>query len=434
VKLMKCGTSHEFAVLVLTPDDTVMSRGKKSGIPRDNVLFELELFAGGLGRERTFVVCDRKATKIPSDWFGMTFASFDWNRAKDPKEVTSAVSPACTQILQAIRSAPRASAPTRESSRHIVGIDELYFAISQTSSSQSGVVISHNETSWAWKLFPTIFEWTLCGTPITLFLSPAHGNKKQLRQEHYRRGLLQNLGARLITRRALPLTGFFFDTKDESNLDVIVLTQDSSGYKPIAFKYDANCEREAAKALLSTLPVVWEQTSAEFRPSITRYSDKDVAKLLETRVSHYKQDGVTIKPTFVETRELQVISRYTRAYKYRQIKRMADWYKRARVKPFKTMAITLRDGSSSIVTPPIVEKGRDGFVVIEGNSRATYCLHHGIDRFFCLLAEGVAEPPPGQPCPLAEVKLSERTLPPEERIDKFDYSRFRQIERAVHPY
>ena len=39
----------DFAILVLTADDLVASRDVLSTAPRDNVLFELGLFMGGLG-------------------------------------------------------------------------------------------------------------------------------------------------------------------------------------------------------------------------------------------------------------------------------------------------------------------------------------------------------------------------------------------------
>jgi len=46
----------DFAALVLTADDLTASRQVVSLGPRDNVLFELGLFMGRLGRSRTFVI------------------------------------------------------------------------------------------------------------------------------------------------------------------------------------------------------------------------------------------------------------------------------------------------------------------------------------------------------------------------------------------
>lgn len=68
----------DFAALVLTADDLVTSRAESSSAPRDNVLFELGLFMGGLGRERTFIVYDRTARlKLPSDLAGVSAATFE---------------------------------------------------------------------------------------------------------------------------------------------------------------------------------------------------------------------------------------------------------------------------------------------------------------------------------------------------------------------
>jgi hypothetical protein len=69
--------SFDFAVLVLTPDDVTTSREDTTPSPRDNVLLELGLFVGAIGRKRTFIVYDRGATlKLPSDLAGVTPATF----------------------------------------------------------------------------------------------------------------------------------------------------------------------------------------------------------------------------------------------------------------------------------------------------------------------------------------------------------------------
>jgi len=91
--------THEFAVLVFTPDDVVISKNKKTTAPRDNVVFELGLFIGSIGRGRTFVVCDPKVAKIPSDLLSVKFAIFDWQKAKNPKKVQSALSSASTDVM-----------------------------------------------------------------------------------------------------------------------------------------------------------------------------------------------------------------------------------------------------------------------------------------------------------------------------------------------
>lgn len=93
---------HDFAVLVLTPDDVTESRGDSLKSPRDNVLFECGLFMGRLGRERTFIVCDRSTEmKLPSDLAGISLISYDGKRMTDAP--STAVRGACMKINRALK-------------------------------------------------------------------------------------------------------------------------------------------------------------------------------------------------------------------------------------------------------------------------------------------------------------------------------------------
>src|SRR5262249_47053757 len=94
--LVKTLDTFDFAILVLTPDDLVSSRGETTSAPRDNVLLELGIFIGGIGRERTFMVIDRTAKlKLPTDLAGVTPATFE---PPQGGTLQSAVGPACTAI------------------------------------------------------------------------------------------------------------------------------------------------------------------------------------------------------------------------------------------------------------------------------------------------------------------------------------------------
>jgi predicted nucleotide-binding protein len=58
--LLKALAQFDFAVLVLTQDDLVESRGNPTIGPRDNVLLEAGMFLGRLGPDRTFMIYDSK--------------------------------------------------------------------------------------------------------------------------------------------------------------------------------------------------------------------------------------------------------------------------------------------------------------------------------------------------------------------------------------
>jgi hypothetical protein len=91
----------DFAILVMTPDDLRIKDGQEELQPRDNVIFELGLFMGRLGRARTFVVQQRHADlRLPTDLSGVMTALYDWPR--DDKNHKAAVGPASDEIRNAI--------------------------------------------------------------------------------------------------------------------------------------------------------------------------------------------------------------------------------------------------------------------------------------------------------------------------------------------
>lgn len=91
---------YDFAALVLTPDDLAESRGKSQPSPRDNVILELGLFMGRLGRFRTFIVYNNDASiKLPSDLAGVTPATF---RDREDGNYHAQMSPPSTLIIDAI--------------------------------------------------------------------------------------------------------------------------------------------------------------------------------------------------------------------------------------------------------------------------------------------------------------------------------------------
>src|SRR5262245_18161426 len=67
----------DFAVVIFTADDHANVRGKKVNLPRDNVIFELGLFTGRLGRKRCFFMIDGASeTEVASDLSGVNWVKF----------------------------------------------------------------------------------------------------------------------------------------------------------------------------------------------------------------------------------------------------------------------------------------------------------------------------------------------------------------------
>lgn len=101
--LMSALNEFDFAVFVFLPEDTVTVRDKKALAVRDNVLFELGLFLGKLGRQRNFFITPKDDAGInlhlPSDLSGITPATYD----PAAKNLRAGISPALYEIKESIR-------------------------------------------------------------------------------------------------------------------------------------------------------------------------------------------------------------------------------------------------------------------------------------------------------------------------------------------
>jgi len=115
--LMNVLEQFDFAVVVLSPDDLIESRGQSYASPRDNVLFELGLFIGRIGRSRVFIIHEQDANlKLPSDLAGIAASPY-----RRRENLSAALSPACTPIIKAIKSLGFSEQRTQQQIRKLQG-------------------------------------------------------------------------------------------------------------------------------------------------------------------------------------------------------------------------------------------------------------------------------------------------------------------------
>lgn len=93
----------EFGAFVFSPDDVAVIRGRERSTVRDNVLFELGLFVGRLGRERNFIFTPKVELPpyLPTDLIGVTTLEYDPLRSDG--NLRSALGPACNRIRTVLR-------------------------------------------------------------------------------------------------------------------------------------------------------------------------------------------------------------------------------------------------------------------------------------------------------------------------------------------
>lgn len=92
--------SSDFAIAIASPDDVIESRGKSAEVARDNVIFELGLFIGRLGRKRSLLLEPRgEEVKLPSDLKGITTIPY---RPASGKDAPAVLGPACNRMREII--------------------------------------------------------------------------------------------------------------------------------------------------------------------------------------------------------------------------------------------------------------------------------------------------------------------------------------------
>ena len=95
-----------FGIFILAPDDFVEQRGKKYATVRDNVLFEMGLYYGALGRHRTFFIAPKRIDgdlefRIPSDLTGINYEEYVLSNSLE--DIDSMIGPACTKIIRRMK-------------------------------------------------------------------------------------------------------------------------------------------------------------------------------------------------------------------------------------------------------------------------------------------------------------------------------------------
>ena len=93
----------DFGIFVFSPDDIVTIRNVTKTVTRDNVIFELGLFIGRLGKENVFFIVpyESEDLKIPTDLLGVAPGRYFSNR--EDGNLKAALGPFCNQVREKIK-------------------------------------------------------------------------------------------------------------------------------------------------------------------------------------------------------------------------------------------------------------------------------------------------------------------------------------------
>ena len=102
--LITASDEFNFGIFVFNPDDIIQIRENKLNAVRDNVIFELGLFIGKLGKEKVFFLIPKNDgnLRLPTDLLGITPGVYDSNSGEIDLE--KALMPFCNQVRIKIKS------------------------------------------------------------------------------------------------------------------------------------------------------------------------------------------------------------------------------------------------------------------------------------------------------------------------------------------
>jgi hypothetical protein len=96
---------YDFGVFILSKDDVLSIRGDATAAPRDNVILELGLFTGRLGRERTFIAAPADFDiRVATDLLGVNLGAY----TADDNRTSAARTPARYARERILKLGPRA--------------------------------------------------------------------------------------------------------------------------------------------------------------------------------------------------------------------------------------------------------------------------------------------------------------------------------------
>lgn len=99
---------YDYGIFIFQPDDKSLIRNEEYNAIRDNVIFELGLYFGRLGKGNAFYLIPRNYKKLhlPTDLGGVTAGTYDFERLqKDKKNIRAIVGPFCTEVENIITKA-----------------------------------------------------------------------------------------------------------------------------------------------------------------------------------------------------------------------------------------------------------------------------------------------------------------------------------------
>lgn len=312
--------------------------------------------------------------------------------------------------------------------------DEVYDTfVWQADAPVKEVVIAEHDTVWFWKLFPSILHWRLLGTHVIVIL-PRNLSPLYMAREKQRRNIMKQMGVVVVEVAKTPIPAFVFSRHDQLMSSAIIYNECVDDFSALATYYSGKTQWPAVSAIREkTLRGISITPSTTTTVRCIPGKIEPIIDALKSGVVQYSKPHVSIERMRVPLSKIDMLTKYIRGYKYRQVPMLIDTYESAGVALFSPMVMKSSSGFTSIVTPPVIETHGDRFVAIEGHTRICFCSLNGVDNIECIVVHGVHDPLPAECIDLDGVQIVYEELPPKVRMVNYRHEHFRGIEGAIRP-
>ena len=302
------------------------------------------------------------------------------------------------------------------------------------------LIVSSENTEWFWRLFPSVIHWLFNQSRMYILTRPIVGKDKMAEREKQRREFLSKLGAKIVESTENIPRCILLSRNDDRHNAAFMMDNGVSNLAPYGSVYIGIHHRALIKTLLDTLErMICFDLSTPPTLTLVETDPTQLIHKLKTGVNQYIGEDIRLELKDVplngnDASPLpEMIVRRVRSFKFRQAGFMKNLYNKHFIPPFVPASI-LADGKVvSCFTPPVFEVWNDRLVAIEGNTRLLYCYRAGLPSISGLVVNGVIAPLPGNPVKMKRALLATSHMTPEDRIEGFDYTRFRSIEGASRP-
>lgn len=292
------------------------------------------------------------------------------------------------------------------------------------------LVVSHNDTRWFWRIFPTVLHLLRRGIYVCAVCPNPHGDRSHVAHEEQRRQTMEKMGVQITNSESLPFSGYYIHAPSPNEHRALIVQSESPDYELYGKRYQGREDR----AILEQL---WDGLKNYCIPKklptlcLGKASEGLFIDRLREHVHQYSGSHCDITLEEVPVKRILVLNRYLRSSKYKQIDYLFQAYNAFDLDYFVPAILYANECQVSPVTPPVLERTGNKFVAIEGNTRVYYAWRNGFSSLQCLVVSGVREGLPGSPASPEQCIVDSKKREGRERIRGFDYSRFRSIEGAI---